>query len=235
MRDFNQNGFSVHKGFYNKDIIQNIQENISKLKDYSLIQSRDIVFENDNLHYKYIQNINYYEPSCNKVIDEKLLKLVSELLDESAFFINMEIHDKAPRVGTKTPAHQDNFYFRLSPPSALTVYIPLEKHDAELNGGLCFVKGSHKNGTQDHHSADVKAFSSELLMETTNSDIYKTKLEAGDIVVHHCNTIHFADSNNSGFHRRSLSLRFNGRSAQIDQGLHKKYIKNYKLNRNAEF
>ena len=203
--------------------------------NFNEVISKDIVFEKDNINYKYIQNVNFYRPICNKVLNEQLFKVVSDLLEESAYFINMEIHDKAPLVGTPTPAHQDNFYFRLNPPSALTVYIPLEKHDASINGGLKFVRNSHSQGTKDHASAEVKAFSSKLNAEVNSEMVFNTQLNQGDIVIHHCNTVHFADSNKSKLHRRSLSLRFNGYSAKVDPDMHKKYIENYKVNRKSDF
>ena len=57
------------------------------------------------------------------------------------------------------------------------------------------------------------------------------KLEPSDIVFHHANTIHFADSNNSRFNRRSFSLRFNGVSDVKDKGLIEKYLRNLRYNK----
>src|SRR5690625_3033788 len=83
----------------------------------------------------------------------------------------MEIQNKVPKQGTFTPAHQDNFYFQLSPPSSLTAYIPLEMHNAKVNGGLKFLKGTNKLGTLNHKSSTVKAFSS--LLELENPEDYE--------------------------------------------------------------
>ena len=139
----------------------------------------------------------------------------------------MEIHNKVPFKGTITPAHQDNFYFQLNPPSALTAYIPIELHNSEINGGLKFLVGSNKNGVVDHSATKVKAFSSLInLDDFSEYEIYGTDLEAGHIVFHHANTIHFASSNKSKFSRRSFSVRFNGVSAKKDNVMSEKYSKN---------
>lgn len=230
---FNKNGFLVIKNFIDISIINEIKDKLDSFSYYHNIISKDVVWEDkESNEYKYIQNINYYIAETNKLISTKLINTVSELLDEEAYFFNMEIHNKVPFKGTLTPAHQDNFYFQLKPPSALTAYIPIELHDSEINGGLKFLVGSNKNGVVDHSASKVKAFSSLInLDDFSEYETYGTKLEAGDIVFHHANTIHFADSNNSELSRRSFSVRFNGVSAKKDNVLSEKYSKNLKVNR----
>lgn len=236
-KQFNDDGFIVIKNFFDKDIIEEIKEAIVSFDRWDTMRDKDVVFEGDesDRDYKYIQNINYYVPKCHKVLTNNLFDTVAKLLGEDINFVNMEIHNKTPKKGTFTPAHQDNFYFQLSPPSSLTAYIPLEIHKAEVNGGLKFLKGSNKLGTLNHKKSTVKAFSS--LLELDNPDqfeTYNTDLDAGDIVFHHANTVHFADGNQSNHHRRSLSLRFNGVSAKIDPKIREQYKENYKVNRERE-
>lgn len=234
---FKNEGFIVIKNFFNKELIEEIKSSIISFDKWEIMRDKDVVFEGDESEreYKYIQNINYYVPSCHKVLTTKLFNTVATLLEEEIYFVNMEIHNKVPLKGTFTPAHQDNFYFQLSPPSSLTAYIPLELHNAEINGGLQFLIGTNKLGTLNHKSSTVKAFSS--LLELDNADdyeVFKTDLNAGDIVFHHADTVHFASENKSEHHRRSLSLRFNGVSAKIDPKIRDQYKENYKVNRERE-
>ena len=230
---FDENGFIIIKNFFNVFLINEIKSKLDNFSNYENIIEKDIVWENiETKSYKYIQNINHYIIDANKLVNTKLINTVTELLGEEAYFYNMEIHNKAPYKGTLTPAHQDNFYFQLSPPSALTAYIPVELHDSEVNGGLKFLVGSNKVGVVDHTKSKVKAFSS--LINLDDFSEFKTvgiKLEPGDVVFHHSNTIHYADSNNSKFNRRSFSIRFNGVSAKKDIHLVEKYSKNLKYNR----
>lgn len=236
-KQFNENGFIVIKDFFGSEIIEEIKTAIISFSNWDVMREKDVVFEGDeaNRDFKYIQNINYYVPKCHKVLTNSLFDKVAELLGEEVYFVNMEIHNKVPKVGTFTPAHQDNFYFQLSPPSSLTAYIPLEMHSANVNGGLKFLKGTNKLGTLNHKSSTVKAFSS--LLELDNPEDYEeygTDIGPGDIVFHHANTVHYADGNTSDHHRRSLSLRFNGVSAKIDPDIRKQYKENYKVNRETE-
>ena len=232
-QSFNESGFIVIKNFFDESLISQIKQALDEYSDYQNIRTKDIVWEQEETKdFKYIQNVNYYIPICHRLISNKLLKTVSELLGEDSYFMNMEIHNKVPFKGTYTPAHQDNFYFRLSPPSALTAYIPIELHNATINGGLKFLVGSNKLGTIDHTSSKVKAFSSLLELDGIGDfDVYHTDLQPGDIVFHHANTVHFADANESEFSRRSFSVRLNGLSAKVDPKMHEKYAKNYQVNR----
>lgn len=84
----------------------------------------------------------------------------------------------------------------------------------------------------DHNSSKVKAFSSLIDLDKFKEfEIYNTELEAGDIVFHQANTIHFANDNRSEFSRRSFSVRFNGVSAKVDKYMEERYLKNLKFNR----
>lgn len=234
---FNEVGFTIIKDFFDKQLIEEVKEAIVTFDKWDLLRKKDVVYEGDEAerNYKYIQNINYYVPACHKLLTSRLFDKVSELLEEEIYFVNMEIHNKVPKQGTFTPAHQDNFYFQLSPPSSLTAYIPLEMHNAKVNGGLKFLKGTNKLGTLNHKSSTVKAFSSLLELEYPEDyEEYNTDLDAGDIVFHHANTVHYADDNKYEHHRRSLSLRFNGVSAKIDPSIREQYKKNYKVNRKTE-
>lgn len=236
-KQFNEDGFIVIKDFFDQKLVEEIKQAIVSFDKWDIVRDRDVVFEGDeeDKDYKYIQNVNYYVPACHKVLTNKLFSKVAELLEEEIYFVNMEIHNKVPHKGTFTPAHQDNFYFQLSPPSSLTAYVPLEMHKAKVNGGLKFLVSSNKLGTLNHKKSTVKAFSSLLELDDPDQfETYNTDLDAGDIVFHHANTVHFADDNKSDHHRRSLSIRFNGVSAKIDPSIREQYKENYKLNRERE-
>ncbi len=67
------------------------------------------------------------------------------LLGEEAHAEGAEWFNKPPGSNHPTPPHQDNFYFCLSPPNVLTMWLALEPVD-EHNGCLRYVVGSHRDG-----------------------------------------------------------------------------------------
>src|SRR5207244_2377907 len=71
--------------------------------------------------------------------------LARELLGEEVAPQTLEYFDKGPRIGKPTPAHQDGYYFCLTPNHAVTLWIALDDCDAE-NGCMSYVIGSHKKG-----------------------------------------------------------------------------------------
>jgi phytanoyl-CoA hydroxylase len=94
------------------------------------------------------------------------------------------------------------------------------------------VRGSHKLGTLEHAKSKVKAFSSELLGGHRGEDhVVPLDMKPGDVVFHHCNTIHFAPRNHSDLHRRSLSIRFNGDRAAVSALMRDRYMVNKTFNR----
>ena len=128
-----------------------------------------------------------------------------------------------------TPPHQDNFYWSRKPANALTAYIAITKQ-TEKNGAICYLLGSHKQGVLQHKRSSVKAFSSYIdNPQITNKSFHSPKLQSGDVVFHHCNIVHKANSNqySSVKHdRKSLAIVIYGVSALEDKKLRKKYLRN---------
>ena len=68
----------------------------------------------------------YYE---DKTV-QSTLKQVQKLYDFMQYF------NKVPLIGKSTPAHQDGFYFKITPQQALTMWLSLGEAD-EKNGAVC--------------------------------------------------------------------------------------------------
>ena len=79
--------------------------------------------------------------------------------------------------GTSTHWHQDNFYFKLSPPNCLTVWMALDPIDGS-NGLLNYVPGSHLEGVQPHHGSNILGFSQSLI-EWEGTDVQAREVAVG--------------------------------------------------------
>jgi phytanoyl-CoA hydroxylase len=143
----------------------------------------------------------------------------------------MGLHDKAPRQGTATPPHQDNFYWCLEPACAVTAYVPLESMSRE-NGGISYLAGSHKDGVLDHEKGKTAAFSSAISGKTFDlENFYRPELKPGDVCFHHANTIHAAEPNSSSHTRRALAVMIFGEPAKISPKMKEIYEQNRMYNR----
>lgn len=230
---FKENGFIVVRNVLDKSIVEECLQAVQRFSADPSVVKGEIVFDDveaDAKAIKYIKDVDFSIPVFKKLLHSRVLAAAVALLEQEAYFQIMEVHNKVPRGGTKSPAHQDNFYFCLEPPAALTAYVPLEVHNA-TNGGLCFVRGSHRDGTMMHTKSKPPAFSSGL-DETFDEDlVYKVDAGQGDVSFHHCDVVHFAPPNMSDQHRHAVSLRINGVHAQVSTALKARYEEYRAFNR----
>lgn len=146
------------------------------------------------------------------------MEMASGLLGEPAVSMGPEWFNKPPGVDHPTPPHQDNFYFKLSPPQVITAWIALDPADEE-NGCLRYVTGSHQLGLRPHAATQVLGFS-QGITDYGGDDVAREStvtLQPGDLAVHHGETIHLADANRSPTRqRRAFAMVYHGLSAQQD-------------------
>jgi phytanoyl-CoA hydroxylase len=147
------------------------------------------------------------------------MKLAETLLGEEVLGDGPEWFNKPAGVIHPTPPHQDNYYFNLTPPNVVTIWLALENVDEE-NGCLRYVPGSHKLGFRPHAATKVLGFSQGISDYGPEDEAREVKicLKPGDAVVHHGNTIHRADPNRSADrNRRAFAMVIRGVSCRRDE------------------
>ena len=161
--------------------------------------------------------------------------LADALLGEPAAADQPEWFNKPPGTNHVTPPHQDNFYFCLTPPSVLTIWLALDRVDAE-NGCLRYVAGSHVCEMRPHSRSNILGFS-QGITDYSADDFTKERavlLEPGDAVAHYGMTIHRADANLSTTrHRRSLAMVFKGASCRRDNDAYQRYLASARMQHQA--
>jgi phytanoyl-CoA hydroxylase len=151
--------------------------------------------------------------------------LARALLGEEAHAEEPEWFNKPPGTNSRTPPHQDNYYFCLKPPNVLTIWLALDPVDEE-NGCLRYVAGSHREGIRPHGRTGTLGFSQGITDygpqdAAREAAVY---LQPGDAVVHHGNTIHRAEPNRSPTrHRRAFAMVFKGISCRRDEEAFARY------------
>lgn len=153
-------------------------------------------------------------------------QLAETLLGEPAAGQEPEWFNKPAGTTSPTPPHQDNYYFCLTPPQVLTIWMALDPVDEE-NGCLRYVPGSHLRGLRAHGRSNVLGFSQGIIDFGPEDEAVEVAvpLQPGDVVAHYGNTIHRATPNRSATrHRRSFALVFRGASCQRDEGAFGRYL-----------
>ncbi len=138
---------------------------------------------------------------------DRFVKLAELLLDDGVVTKNMQWFTKPARIGVETPPHQDGFYFMLEPNEALTLWLALDTVNDE-NGCVCYVRGSHRRGMRPHRQTAVLGFSQGVTDYGEADYAAEAPIHAvpGDLIAHHCMTIHRADANPSERPRRALGF-----------------------------
>ena len=110
-------------------------------------------------------------------------QVAETLLGEPADAEEPEWFNKPPGTVHVTPPHQDNYYFCLTPPHVLTIWLALDDVDAE-NGCLRYVAGSHTRGFRPHDRSNVLGFSQGITDYSPDDSAGEVavSLRAGDAV-----------------------------------------------------
>lgn len=207
---------------------EEIEEIRAQLKRYAEeispgLPPNDVVFEADGIAVRNCWRMEHHDPWFAELAKkETILKMVAELVKGEPVLMAVESFNKPARVGSAVPPHQDNAYFCLAPPDALTVWIAVDAV-TEANGPVSYLLGSHLDGARPHQVSGVAGNSMGLAECPDQSEAWPGMLNAGDALVHHSNTIHFSAPNTSEFARRGLLMVFRGAHCVVDPELRAGY------------
>jgi phytanoyl-CoA hydroxylase len=147
----------------------------------------------------------------------KLLELARSLVNGEPVVMGVETFNKPARVGSTVPAHQDNAYFCQTPADVVTAWIAIDAATEE-NGAVEYFLGSHQT-MLPHRPSGVKGNSFGLADEpaTDRWATYLGTVDPGDVLFHHCQTIHRSHPNHSDRPRTSLVVVYRGSHTQTDE------------------
>ena len=225
LRDnFEKDGYLYLPGFLSAARIQEINEHLQDFitRVVPLMPANHVFYEDheqpDTL--KQMQDLQVHSEYFNVLMtNSELQQIATALLEEEVIGKNVEYFNKPALIGKATPPHQDAFYFNIKPTSAITMWLALEQADEE-NGCVSYIRGSHKNGMRTHARSATKGFSQSITDYGTAEDMANLEIfpaKAGDLLIHHCMTIHTAGANMTRARsRKALGLIYFGASAQPD-------------------
>jgi len=239
-KQFSTKGYFHYKGFFSLDHCSAIIQDLECLEHDSIrtIVGTKSVYLSDEVYnpaFHSFAGLTYLQKS-SAVLDKisflktpRLLRFSSWLLGVAdAFFSEDEIHIRQPLATHSIPSHQDNFYFALERPLALTCYVYLTAQSMK-SGSLGFLPASIDSATDIHDSSHVLGFSSyNQRIESQNLGNFEyPETSPGDVIFHHCNTYHRANSNETDRASVSASIRvFSAANIKKSANIHNAYLKN---------
>ena len=226
---YDKYGYVIYRNKISKDRIKHMNTVIDTLS--STLKVSDSVFDESGTgKIKQIQSLDKYDKVFADLIDE-LRPLAEKLIGSSDLkVLNMQLFEKHPKISKPTRAHQDNAYFKMSPPTPLTIWISLDDID-ENNGCIYYAPLTHLTPTRKHQRyhphttfrirSGVHGLSLCLHEHPEETDI-PIITESGDVLIHNCNLIHRAGKNNTeDKRRRAIGIVFIPTSCTIDPRLNK--------------
>ena len=239
---FDKHGFLCVRGLFSSDLVDKIISEAKSLskEDWEIERGGQSTFlkrsDCSNLDFSgitYAQPITSYLKTSHELMGCELLNGANHLLQiNDAFYKGAEMHIRQSGSNHLIPAHQDNFYFGLASPRALTSYVYLTEQNRN-NGALGFLPTKLPSATLDHELGMIEGFSSfNSIIENKSDEFLYPSTQPGDVIFHHASTFHRADSNKTLKSVASISVRVFSRSFnKKDPLIQHKYSENLQKNR----
>lgn len=230
-REYEKKGFVVYKNLISKKNLHEMNKSLGVFTKKYKAKTR----KNMNLTNKKINSIHNMEDwiwikKLRK--DKTIIEIIKTLIKERAKNFGSEFFAKPARHGLKSPVHQDNFYWSLSPLNknkGLTIWISLNKSD-KRNGGVFYFKGSHKIGLLNHvpsHAPGSSQTVKNLKMLKRFRKVYP-KLNPGDCLIHNTMVAHGSEPNKSNSPRKGITLRYVPKKSKFNKSHKNKYLQSLK-------
>lgn len=230
INNFNLSGFVVIRRLINLQEIKKCEIEVNRISKILINKYKPpyVNFTKDH-RLNTAHNLNKIFPRSYLMKIGKinlLKKILKGLFNEKHIIRNLEIFAKPAKTGLAAPFHQDNFYWNLKNEKAVNIWIALDKVNKN-NGGLIYLKKSHKLGTLSHTVSNTPGSSQEIKKYKINKFKFikvSPKLNPGDCIIHHCNVIHGSNVNKSNQKRRAIVISFKAEKTKIDKEKMSKYL-----------
>jgi ectoine hydroxylase-related dioxygenase (phytanoyl-CoA dioxygenase family) len=218
VREYRDKGVVRIREFLSSTEVNEIRGEIDRYirDDLALLPASASTREADGKTVRNLWRLEQHCPYFQKMAQRpEMRKLIAELVNGEPVLIAIETFNKPARVGSGVPYHQDNAYFCLDPPDALTLWIAIDDVTVE-NGAVYFVEESHKNGMLPTKKSGVAGNSIGMAESPSlpKEEQFCATLKAGDATIHHCQTIHHSDPNKTDRSRLGLLFVFRGDHAK---------------------
>lgn len=228
---FKKFGYCIINSFFSEKEISNLDKKVERFikKKSNKLKGKNINFTK-NKSINTVHDVDKFESFFKKfALRKKNLDLASFFLDSKPEFRKCEIFSKPAKTGLPAPLHQDNFLWAIKNNNGITFWIALDKSNKN-NGGLSYVKSSHKLGLLKHENSFMpgtsQRISKKLAKKKKFSNIVTPSLKPGDMLIHHCLTVHGSNANKSLKSRRGFTIQYKDKKS----GYNKKLLKHYKMN-----
>ena len=135
IKKFQKKGVVVLRNFLSKDEVKKLTINLDNYisKNKKKLTGKDINFINGEVNSLHKIRGKYFSKFCKS---KKIMRTSAKLLNIKPQFKHCEYFAKPAKIGLPSPMHQDNYYWNLKNPDAITMWIaltPATKKTVQLN------------------------------------------------------------------------------------------------------
>ena len=226
LADYERDGCIRVRGFLDANLLQDVRRRLDHyMREIApAVPEGDRTFEPDGVTVRNLWRMEQHDPYfINFAKRPAVIELVTTLVHGEPVLMGVETFNKPARVGSGVPPHQDNAYFCRTPPDVLTIWIAMDAA-TEANGPIFYLKGS-QHTMHAHRPSGVAGNSMGLakMPQHADADVFRGTLEAGDALIHHCQTIHWSAPNKTDHARCGLLMVFRGAHTVHDPELKAAY------------
>lgn len=203
---FAKNGYIKLKNVLSPELLKYYGDIITDLV-FKLNKLEKPMEERTTYEKAFLQIMNLWredEEAKTFVFSKKLAKIASDLLQVKAVRL---YHDQAlykESAGGITPWHADQFYWPLSSPKTVTVWIPLQQTELEM-GPLAFAEKSHD--VEIGRDLEISDESEAIMAAQLNQfQINEERFDLGEVSFHTGWLFHRAGANCSGQPRKVMTM-----------------------------
>ena len=204
--EFEANGFVKGQGLLDiREALATFNEHIKKTRKETKTHFSHYKVSDPGMN-PHLRSKNIWKTIFNKYV----MADVGRILGGEFVCLNTIIVDKAPRSNRYLTPHQDEIYWGLKGPEALSVWIALTPATKE-NGCMRIYPGTHTMKLEHkttHDPNNILQMGEECEWDQEPTQITNIELKPGEYNLHHCMAVHESQPNQSDDWRVGLVGRF---------------------------
>lgn len=174
----------------------------------NLSSNSDDLEKKNNAGSQMLQIMNMCERSLEYrelLYDVRLLDIVEDLIGPNIQLFHDQALFKPAHLGGPIHWHQDNSYWKCTPPNLVSCWITLDQVDIH-NGAMQFMPGSHRQSMGHNQASEGSLLEASNPIDESKSIV--VTLPAGGMTLHHCQTLHRTAPNTTDRKRRAHAIHY---------------------------
>jgi ectoine hydroxylase-related dioxygenase (phytanoyl-CoA dioxygenase family) len=200
-QQYEKDGYVIVRGAIDADLVREARDHVRWLI------ARNPGVRPEQFHAHLAQSDPFW---VRLVSDDRLVDIAAEFIGPDVALFATHYICKPPKDGQPVLWHQDGSYWPLEPMEVVTLWLAVSDSIPE-NGCMRVIPGTHRMKLEEVQErkdvASVLGSSMDMRLVDESRAVHVV-LKAGDVSIHHPNTVHGSEANTSDLWRMGLTIRY---------------------------